>query len=1694
MYAVLRRIFAGWSLLFMACQTLMGTPYGQDTRSAVGPFFNNVLPKTAPGPSGAWTTVSAFPNLTFQDPVFLIPEPGTNRLYVGGREGYIWFFANNPNTSSKTVFLDLHNNTQGWDDCGLLAMAFHPEYGHAGSPNRGYVYVYYQFQYTTNIQGSASTRPPFTTPSYNRLSRFTVPDGSLVADPNSEVILINQFDRHIWHNGGGMFFGPDGFLYLTNGDEGDADDSYNNTQRINGGLFSGVLRMDVNQDPSKSHPIRRHPVDGGPPPAGWPGSFSGNYYIPNDNPWVNPDGSVLEEFWAIGLRSPHRMTFDPVSGQMWLGDVGQASYEEVDLVQKAGNYQWAYMEGSHPGPKAKPATLLGIDSPPVYDYPHDQGNNCVICGYVYRGSQFATDLGGKLLFGDDVSGHIWTLVYNGPGVAPTVNLLCNMPPGANYAGGLSSFGLDQNKEIYMCAMGPNGQIFKLGRTGAGVPDPPARLSQVGVFTNMQTLSAAGSLVPYDVNMPLWSDSAVKQRWAIIPTNTQAAFSPTGEWTFPTGTVFVKHFDLPIDDTDPTQLKRLETRLLVRDTNGAVYGVTYKWRPDNSDADLLTNSLSEDIIIATSGGTRTQTWYYPSRQDCLTCHTPNANFVLGVKTRQLNGNFLYPSTGITDNQLRTWNHLGLLTPALVESNITNYAALVNVTNSSATLDNRVRSYLDANCAQCHRPNGVQALFDARYDTPLADQNIINGNVDNNLGIAGAKVIRPADIPRSIMDLRMNALGANQMPPLARNRIDGTAVATLEAWINSLPPVGNFPPPWADADVGNVGLAGSAGYSSGAFNITAGGNDIWDNADSFHFVYQQITGDGQIVAHLARLDQIDTWTKGGVMIRETLAPDARNAFMLVSSGNGTVLQGRSATGGASANIMGSNVTPPYWVKLVRSGNTFSGYDSSDGVSWHLVGTESITMASAVYVGMAVTAHNNSAQTTASFDNVQVNGVGTPIAPNITTQPQSQAVTAGSNVTFSVTATGTAPLQYQWRFNAANISGATASSYTRSNVQSGDAGNYSVVVSNSAGSVASSNAVLTVNASTGGQLPAPWVDLDIGAVGVAGSATFGSGVFTVMASGADIWNAADAFNYVYQPFNGDGQIVARVTRLDATDGWAKSGVMIRESLAANARNLMMLVSAANGTDLQTRAATGSTTTDTGGPYVTVPYWVKLVRAGNVFTGYDSVDGTNWVQRGSSTVALASAVYAGLAVTSHNNTTDTTSIFDNVQVNSAGVPTPPTITAQPQSQTVTAGSNVTFSVTATGTAPLQYQWQFNAANISGATAGSYTRTNVQSGDAGNYSVVVSNAGGSLTSSNAMLTVNAVQTGQLPPPWTNSDIGVVGFTGSAGYASGVFTVKGSGNDIWDVADGFQYVYQPMTGNGQIIARVTRLDRTDGWAKAGLMMRETLNANSRNVMMLVSDGNGTDFQRRLATGGTSTNTSGPFGTTAPYWLKLVRNGNVFTGYDSGDGTNWVQRGSDTIAMASGTYVGLAVTSHGNGTNTTAVFSNVQTGATNHPPVLSAITNRVAQSGSLVIVNASATDPDPGNQLTFSLGTGAPAGASINNTNGVFTWRPTDSQMGTNQVTIQVTDNGTPNLSDAKSFSISVLPRPMLRSIQVASGQVMLTWSAVPGQSYRVEYKTNLTDAAWTPMAGNVTASGSTATITDNPVGAPRRFYHIVLVP
>ena len=373
--------------------------------------------------------------------------------------------------------------------------------------------------------------------------------------------------------------------------------------------------------------------------------------------------------------------------------------------------------------------------------------------------------------------------------------------------------------------------------------------------------------------------------------------------------------------------------------------------------------------------------------------------------------------------------------------------------------------------------------------------------------------------------------------------------------------------------------------------------------------------------------------------------------------------------------------------------------------------------------------------------------------------------------------------------------------------------------------------------GPLPTGWASRDIGSVGATGTASYDGGVFTVRGSGADIWNSSDEFHFVYRTLSGDGAIQARVASLTGADDWSKAGVMIRETLSASSRHAMMVVSTGRGLAFQRRTSTGGASEHTSGGGGAAPRWVRLVRSGSTLTAFVSADGSTWTTVGSATIAMGTTVYAGLALTSHNDGALATAGIDNVSFPSGTTEPPP------------------------------------------------------------------------------------PPPPLPSGWASRDIGAVASAGSAAYSGGVFTLNGSGADIWGSADEFHYAYTTMSGDGEIRARVATVENVDAWTKAGVMMRETLTAGSRHAMMVVSPGKGLAFQRRAATGGASVHTSGGSG-TAPRWVRLVRSGDTFSAYVSTDGSGWTLVATDVIPMAASIYVGLPITSHRDGSVATATVDGV----------------------------------------------------------------------------------------------------------------------------------------------------------------------------
>jgi glucose/arabinose dehydrogenase len=703
---------------------------------------NTTLAMPSAPPQRGFALQQAFP-ITFSAPVAITAPPGeTNRLFIVEQVGRIIVITNLA-APTRTVFMDISSRILFNGEQGLLGLAFHPDF-----KNNGIFFVDYTTTGTRN----------------DRLARYKVSAANPNAgDPSSEVILINQFDEASNHNAGDLHFGPDGYLYVSLGDEGDAGDSFQNSQRIDKDFFSGMLRIDVDKKPGNLVPTS-HPAS------------TTNYFVPADNPFVGATSfngvaladpsKVHTEFWAVGLRNPWRYSFDPATGALWLGDVGQNVREEVDIIVKGGNYGWNFREGNIAYAGTPPPGFHPIA--PIYDYDRS-GGNCVIGGVVYRGSRLS-QLYGAYIFGDNGSGNVWSLRTNTTG-APTVQRLTGTT-------GLSAFGVDpSNGDVLLCDV-VGGIIRRLTYSATTIGAPlPATLADTGAFADLAALTPQAGIVAYEINLPFWSDGATKKRWSSIPNLTDKfGFDPTNAWQYPTGAVWIKHFEIQTND-NPIATRRLETRFIVRNTSG-VYGVTYRWTNSNSAALVAEEGLDEPLVITEGGIQRTQVWHYPSRSECLTCHNASAGWVLGFNAPQLNREMTYGSE--TTNQIVSLAKAGYLT-----STPTNYHALLALAHpddAEVSQEFRVRSYLNANCAQCHRPGGPGlGNFDARIGTPTDAANLIDGALNDNLGDPQNRVLVAGSTAHSVLLQRMSIRGQKQMPPIASNVPDPAGSQLLSNFV-------------------------------------------------------------------------------------------------------------------------------------------------------------------------------------------------------------------------------------------------------------------------------------------------------------------------------------------------------------------------------------------------------------------------------------------------------------------------------------------------------------------------------------------------------------------------------------------------------------------------------------------------------------------------------------------------------------------------------------------------------------------------------------------------------------------------------------------------------------------------------------------------------------------------------------------------
>ena len=406
-------------LALAACNGSDETAVAVDDGSGTAPDTSDPIPPDpgtsdppadGPAPIPDIRLERVFEGLTLAAPLGMVQPPGDpGRWFLIERAGRVRVLENRPGVSGSTVALDITGVVDtGRSEGGLLGIAFHPQF-----QDNGEIYLYY------TRDGGGSGGPLDTV-----VSRFTVSEGPPVTLGGEEALLVlDQFAAN--HNGGDIHFGPDGFLYIGLGDGGGGNDPGDNGQDPTT-LLGSMLRIDVTSQPAQGE----------------------TYVIPSDNPFVTGGGAP--EVYAFGLRNPFRWSFDMEDGRLWLGDVGQNAWEEVNIIEKGGNYGWACREGAHPGPKPTCASPGPVD--PIAEYP--TGSSCAVTGgYVYRGTD-VPELDGVYLYGDFCSGIVWGLREDPAGGAPLVRQLLD----TNLS--LAAFAQDLNGEVYLLNLA-SGQIFQV---------------------------------------------------------------------------------------------------------------------------------------------------------------------------------------------------------------------------------------------------------------------------------------------------------------------------------------------------------------------------------------------------------------------------------------------------------------------------------------------------------------------------------------------------------------------------------------------------------------------------------------------------------------------------------------------------------------------------------------------------------------------------------------------------------------------------------------------------------------------------------------------------------------------------------------------------------------------------------------------------------------------------------------------------------------------------------------------------------------------------------------------------------------------------------------------------------------------------------------------------------------------------------
>jgi len=571
-------------------------------------------------------------------------------------------------------------------------------------------------------------------PDGTKLSRFKLTQQEPpLLDPKSETVLLTW--RSGGHNGASLQFGPDGMLYISTGDSEvpSPPDPLNTGQDI-GDLLSSILRIDVD-----------HAEDGKA------------YGIPPDNPFLKTPGA-MPEVWAFGFRNPWKISFD-AQGRLWCGDVGWELWEMIHLVQRGGNHGWSAYEASQPikPETARPEPII----PPVAAHPHTEAAS-ITGGYVYHGTRFP-ELRGAYIYGDYETGKIWALWHDGKQVTRREEI-------ADTPHKIVTFGQSEDGEIYWMNWEKDTRIYRPAPNPAvGRPSQfPHKLSETGLFKDTAAQTPAAGVLPFEIAEPMWQDGATATRFVALPEGKSIRTTTSGNPAKPNYKVeWPAESVLARTITWPATQQRIETQILHFD--GETWnGYSYRWNDKGTDAELV-GADGEDFTV------QKQPWRIHGRAECARCHTNWSGFALGFQPDQLVR--ISGKRPADVHELFDGPFLERLPDHLVSSH-----------DEKAALETRVRSWLHANCAHCHRRHGGGSVpLMVNFDLPTADTMMIYEKpTRGDFGISDPAVVYPWAPHRSLLFQRIARTGSGHMPMIGARDPDPHGLRLMWDWISGIYP--------------------------------------------------------------------------------------------------------------------------------------------------------------------------------------------------------------------------------------------------------------------------------------------------------------------------------------------------------------------------------------------------------------------------------------------------------------------------------------------------------------------------------------------------------------------------------------------------------------------------------------------------------------------------------------------------------------------------------------------------------------------------------------------------------------------------------------------------------------------------------------------------------------------------------------------